>query len=204
MRASDVTACLVTRGDQPEMIERIIATLPYDEIIVWDNSKREDFKIYGRFMAMKEASNEVCYTQDDDCLFYEHEALLAEYEDGVPTYVYGHYPEEGGYGDLPLPCGGALIPRSVAFAAFNRYFEHHPLDEAFMYEADFVVGPLYEKFRQIKLPFEINYEIAQGPERLCNQPWQAEWKLELTNRARAIRDRDEALGFAKFYVENYA
>ena len=183
-----VSACLVTRGDQPEMLERIIETLPYDEVIVWDNSQRQDFKIYGRFMAMAEAKHEVCYTQDDDCLFRHHDELLDEYEEGVPTYVYGHYPAEGGYGDLPLPCGGALIPKSVAFAAFDRYFEHYPLDEGLMYEADFVVGPLYPAFKHVHLPFEINYDIAQGPERLCNQTWQADQKLEYTNRARAIRD----------------
>jgi hypothetical protein len=200
----DVTACLVTRGDQPEMIARIIETLPYDEVIVWDNSKREDLKIYGRFAAMREASNEVCYTQDDDCLFRHHADLLAEYEDGVPTYVYGHYPEEGGYGDLPLPCGGALVPRSVAFAAFDRYFEHWPEDEALHYEADFVVGPLYPTFKQVHLPFEIEMPVAQHASRLCNQPWQADLKLELTNRARAIRDSDEVKEFGKFYVENYA
>lgn len=170
------------------MIERIIETLPYGEVIVWDNSEREDFKIYGRFMAMKEASNEVCYSQDDDCLFRDHDALMAAYEDGVPTYVYGHFPEEGGYGDLPLPCGGALIPRSVAFAAFDRYFEHYSHDQWLNYEADFVVGPLYPKFRQVKLPFEINMDIAQADERLCNQPWQEDLKLNMTNRARAIRD----------------
>jgi hypothetical protein len=188
LTADKVSACLVTRGDQPEMLARIIETLPYDEVIVWDNSQRQDFKIYGRFMAMMEAKHEVCYSQDDDCLFTQHEALMAAYEDGVPTYVYGHFPEEGGYGDLPLPCGGALIPKSKAFAAFDRYFAHHPLDEGLMYEADFVVGPLYEKFVQVRLPFEINYEIAQGPERLCNQPWQADRKREYTDRARAIRD----------------
>ena len=185
---SKVSACLVTRGDQPEMVERIIETLPYEEIIVWDNSKREDLKIYGRFAAMREASNEVCYTQDDDCLFRHHDELMAEYEDGIPTYVYGHYPEEGGYGDLPLPCGGALIPRSVAFAAFDRYFEHYAHDDALNYEADFVVGPLYETFKQVHLPFEIVYDIAQAEERLCNQPWQRGLKEKMTNRARAIRD----------------
>lgn len=171
------------------MIKRIIETLPYPEVIVWDNSQRQDLKIYGRFAAMREASNRVCYSQDDDCLFREHDALMAAYEDGVPTYVYGHYPEEGGFGDLPLPCGGALIPRDVAFAAFERYFAHWPEDEALHYEADFVVGPLFPTFRQVHLPFEIVMEVAQGPERLCNQPWQAAQKLELTNRSRAIRDR---------------
>lgn len=186
---SQVSACLVTRGDQPELVERIIETLPYDEVIVWDNSQREDYKIFGRFMAMREASNEVCYTQDDDCLFRHHAELLAEYEAGVPTYVYGHYPEEGGYGDLPLPCGGALVPRSVAFDAFDRYyaagFAH---DDALNYEADFVVGPLYPTFKQVHLPFEIVMDVAQHESRLCNQPWQRELKAKMTNRARAIRD----------------
>ena len=183
-----VSACLVTRGDQPEMLERIIETLPYDEVIVWDNSQRQDFKVYGRFMAMAEAKHDVCYTQDDDCLFRHHRELMAAYEEGVPTYVYAHYPAEGGFGDLPLAGGGALVPKSVAFSAFDRYFEHYSLDEALMYEADFVVGPLYPTFKHVHLPFEINYEVAQGAERLCNQPWQAEQKLEYTNRARAIRD----------------
>jgi hypothetical protein len=186
--AGEISACLVTRGDQPEMLARIIETLPYDEVIVWDNSQREDFKIYGRFMAMREAKHEVCYTQDDDCLFREHYALMAEYEEGVPTYVYGHYPEEGGFGDLPLPCGGALIPKSVAFAAFDRYLEQWAMDDGFKYEADFIVGPLYPTFKQVHLPFEIDYGIAQAPERLCNQPWQAGQKLKYTNRARDIRD----------------
>jgi hypothetical protein len=190
LTADQVTACLVTRGDQPEMIERIIATLPYPNVIVWDNSRREDLKIYGRFAAMKEAQTEVCYTQDDDCLFTRHDELLAAYEPGVPTYVYGHYPEEGGYGDLPLPCGGALIPKSVAFAAFDRYLALHSFDEAFCYEADFVVGPLYPTFKQVRLPFEIVMPVAQHPSRLCNQEWQADLKWELTERARAIRDTD--------------
>lgn len=188
--ADQVTACLVTRGDQPEMIERIIATLPYPQVIVWDNSKRQDLKIYGRFAAMREASNEVCYTQDDDCLFTHHEELLSAYEPGVPTYVYGHYPEEGGYGDLPLPCGGALIPRSVAFAAFDRYLAHWPEDEAMHYEADFIVGPLYPTFKQVRLPFEIVMSVAQHGSRLCNQPWQRDLKFEMTQRARAIRDAE--------------
>jgi hypothetical protein len=188
LRYEDVTACLVTRGDRPEMIERILETLPYPEIIVWDNSEREDLKIYGRFAAMKEASNRVCYTQDDDCLFRHHDELLAAYQDGIPTYVYGHFPEEGGFGDLPLPCGGALIPKDVAFAAFDRYLERWPMDEAFCYEADFIVGPLYERFEQVRLPFEIVMDVAQHESRLCNQPFQAAMKLEMTNRARAIRD----------------
>ena len=43
-----VSACLVTRGDQPEQVARIIGTLPYDECIVWDNSQARDLKTAGR------------------------------------------------------------------------------------------------------------------------------------------------------------
>ena len=170
------------------MLERIIETLPYDEVIVWDNSEREDLKVFGRYAVMREASNEVCYLQDDDCIFRDHDSLLAAYEDGVPTFVYAHHPEEGGFGDLPLTHGGGLVPRTEAFKAIDRYLEHYPEDQWFYYEADFIVGVLYETFRHVNLPYEINYAVAQSDERMCNQPWQDDMKLEITNRARAIRD----------------
>jgi len=184
-----ISACLVTRGDRPDMLERIIATLPYDEVIVWDNSERpQDLKVYGRFAAMAEAKHDVCYTQDDDCIFRDHDALMAEYEEDVPTYTYGHGDNDGGYGDLPLPPGGALVPKHVAFDAFARYIQEWPMDEGLLYEADFIIGVLYPRFRQVRLPFEIVMDVAQSPERLCNQPWQADLKREMTERARAIRD----------------
>jgi hypothetical protein len=191
LRYEDVTACLITKGDQPEMIARIRETLPYPQVIVWDDT-REELGVYGRFAAMREAKTRVCYTQDDDCLFRHHDELMAEYEDGVPTYVYGHYPEEGGFGDLPLACGGALIPKDVAFAAIDRYLAHYPHDEAFSYYCDFAAGLLYPRFKQVRLPFEIELSVAQRPDRICNTPGRAEMKQLVTERARALRDQKVA------------
>jgi hypothetical protein len=48
---SNVSAVLITRGDQPKMIERILGSLlPYDEVIVYDNSKRENRRIFPGFL----------------------------------------------------------------------------------------------------------------------------------------------------------
>ena len=188
---SKVSACLVTRGDQPEQMERILASLlDYDEVVVWDNSQRENHMTAGRFMAMGEARNEVCYTQDDDVLVPREtqEKLLRAYNPGVTTAVYGHNDNDGGYGDLPLVCGGGLYHRSAALAAISAYtHEYGEWGRDELAYADFIVGVLVP-FRHVHLPFEINLPVAQHPSRLVNQPWAADAKHRMTERARAIRD----------------
>ena len=88
---SQVSACLVTRGDQPEQMARILdSLLPYGEVIVWDNSIEDDHLTHGRYVAMlRRASNEVCYTQDDDVIVPEatQRALLAAYEPGMTIAI---------------------------------------------------------------------------------------------------------------------
>jgi hypothetical protein len=124
---------------------------------------------------------------------------MAAYEPGMITAVYAHYPEEGGYGDLPLVCGGALVDADLPWRALNAYAgcptidpetgaEWYTLNDEALAYADFIVGVL-TPFKHVHLPFEINYAIAQHPSRLCNQPWAADAKARVTSRARAIRDR---------------
>lgn len=191
-----ITACLVTRGDQPEMMERIVDSLIFSNVIVWDNSREPDWKCAGRYMAAAMSSTDIVYYQDDDVLVpAETQRKLAlwwqnvEYGDYGVVANWGHGADPDGYEDLPLVCGGAVGSRKAAWAAIRRYAEHHPLDEQFMYEADFVVGALYPSFRHVHLPFDINMPVAQHPSRLVNQPWQKATKLKLTERARAIRDQ---------------
>lgn len=190
----DITACLVTRGDQPEMLERIVDSLIFDNVIVWDNSRDPDWKCAGRYMAAAMSPTDLVYYQDDDVLVPQgtQQALVDAWgdypEDADIVAAWGHGENHDGYDDLPLVCGGAIGYASSAWAGIRRYAEQWPLDTAFMYEADFVVGVLYPEVQHLHLPFDINYDIAQAPERLCNQPWQRDLKLEITNRARAIRD----------------
>lgn len=115
LKPGDVTACLVTRGDQPDMLERILDSLIFDKVIIWDNSRRDDMKTAGRYHATLEADTPVVFYQDDDVVVPRNtqRALLRAYEPGVPTCVYGHGEATGGYHDLPLVCGGALIDRLI-------------------------------------------------------------------------------------------
>lgn len=191
--AKDVCACLVTRGDQPEKMDAILESLlPYGQVVVWDNSdpEREDRKCAGRYAAMLESVLDVVYFQDDDVIVPREtqEALLEWYTPGVMVATNGHGENPDGYDDLPLVCGGAVVDWQLPMNAIELYSRHLPIDEAFDYEADFAVGVLYPEFVQIEAPFEIDYAIAQAPERLCNQPWQRELKLEITTKARAVRD----------------
>lgn len=190
---SDVTACLVTRGDQPEMVERILDSLIFPHVVVWDNSREPvDWKCGGRYLAALKTPTPFVYFQDDDVLvpLETQRALLDEFDPDVDVCVanWGHGDTPDGYDDLPLVCGGAIVERSAPWLAILRYAANYPLDDAFGYEADFVVGALYPSFRHVHLPFEIDLPIAQAPSRLCNQSWQRDLKLEITNRARAIRD----------------
>ena len=188
----DVAACLVTRGDRPEMMQKILdSLLPFGEVVVWDNSQEEiDWKCAGRYFAAAEAVREVVYFQDDDVIVpvATQQALLAAYEPGVCVANWGHGENADGYDDLPLVCGGAVVDSELCLGAMLQYARRYPLDDDFAYEADFVVGVLYPRFVHLHEPFEIDLGIAQSPERLCNQPWQRDLKLEITNRARAIRD----------------
>jgi hypothetical protein len=167
----DVTAVLVTRGDQPEMIRRIQDSLIFDDVLVWDNSVRPDRKTAGRYWALDLGTRHVVYFQDDDVIVPAdtQRRLVQEYMPGVVIANYGHGENDGGYGDLPLVCGGAVLDCDLPWAAANRYFEHYPLDEDF-------------------LPFEIEMPVAQHPSRLCNQPWAADMKLRVTEQARQVRD----------------
>lgn len=190
INAADVTACLVTRGDQPEMMSAIRESLIFDNVVIWDNSVGNDWKTAGRYMAAERAETDVVYFQDDDVLVpaETQQALVDAYEPGVMVAVYAHGDDPDGFDDLPLVGAGAIVDRDLPRDAMARYLDCYPFDDGFLYDADFAVGILYPRFRQIRLPFEINLEVAQHPSRLCNQPWQADLKLEITERARKLRD----------------
>lgn len=188
---SQVTAVLVTRGDQPEMVSRILDSLIFDSWVIWDNSQRDDMKTAGRYYALNHfRTHEVIYFQDDDVYVppETQQRLCEEYEPDVVVANYGHGENPDGYDDLPLVHGGAILDADLPWKGLNRYLEQYPLDRDFLYEADFIAGVLYPAFRHVYLPHEINLPIAQDPSRMCNQPWQRDLKLEITNRARAIRD----------------
>ena len=186
---ADVTACLVTRGDQPEMLQRILESLIFENVVVWDNHMVHDHKVAGRYYAVLQAPTTVVYFQDDDVLVpaETQQALVDSYLPGVMVANWAHGDNPDGYEDIPLVGAGAIVDADLPWKAIDRWAKVFPLDEAFAYEADFIIGALYDEWTQVRLPFEIVMEIAQHPSRLVNQPWQKNLKLKMTNKARALR-----------------
>jgi hypothetical protein len=180
-----VSACLITRGDVD--LEPILATLPYDEVLIWGPERDERPGTYGRYQLMAEARHDVVYTQDDDCIFHLHDYLAKSFGGYETTAVYGHGPNPDGLEDVALVHGGALINRVACLFSFDRYLKMWPQDEGFYREADMIAGTLTPSV-QVHLPYGIRLEIAARPNRMCHQPWQRELKHRITNQARAVRD----------------
>lgn len=123
-----VSACLVTRGDVD--LTEILSTLPFDDVVVWDNSKRDDLSCFGRFAAVAEAKHDLIYTQDDD-LLVPIPALLEAWNNDTGIVANKPPAEEWRF----LGCG-SLFHRSLV--NFDRYHTRHPGDPEFNRTADVV------------------------------------------------------------------
>jgi hypothetical protein len=189
MNSDQVTACLVTRGDQPDMMRRIHDSLVFANRVIWDNSVLPDRKTAGRYCAAKWAATDVVYFQDDDVIVpaETQQALIDAYEPGVMVANWAHGDDPDGYDDLPLVGAGAIADRDLVLEAEARYLERFPNDDDYLYDCDFAVGVLYPKVVQLRLPFHVEAAVATHPSRLCNQPWQQATKLRVANQARSIR-----------------
>lgn len=119
----NVSACLVTRGDVD--LAPILDSLPFDDIVVWNNTEREDLGIYGRYAAIAEAKHDVIVTQDDDLIVTCWPELLRCYQPGVLTVNYPHP------WDIPWVARGAIFDRNLPGLAFGRYWQQFELDRTF-------------------------------------------------------------------------
>lgn len=127
-----VTAVIVTRGDVG--LTEIIAGLPVDEVVVYDNSGlvkhfshseesghvryAANLGVYGRFAGIEFADSDVIYVQDDDCII-DAEAVIDAYEAGrlvanMPESRWADYP------DSALIGWGAVFDRDLPQSAFAK------------------------------------------------------------------------------------
>lgn len=123
----NVSAVIVTRGDVD--LTPILDTLPYPDIVIWNNQERPDQGIYGRYAAIPEAKHDVIYTQDDDVLVTCHDQLAARYQ---PGRLLVNYPQPW---DIPWVSRGALFHRDLPNLAFRRYWSVYPCDRYFTHYA---------------------------------------------------------------------
>jgi hypothetical protein len=122
LEPGQVSAAIVTRGDVD--LAQIVESLPFDEVIVWDNSIEPDLGVYGRYAAIDRAKCDVIYVQDDDCVIPAHAInhLLDMYEPGLVTANMPH----SRWDDYPDSCligWGAVFDRGLPADAFVRLLE---------------------------------------------------------------------------------
>jgi hypothetical protein len=187
VNAAAVTAIIVTRGDVD--LEPILATLPYGEVLVWNNSTRPvDEACFGRYLAIAEASHDIIYFQDDDLIFTGHEQLLAVYEPGkIAANMPSPWYERTGYKDLNCAQvgAGAILDRHLPDAAINRYLSRWPKDVLFLAYCDDVVGMLTPWQR-----YDFGYEIlpvASAPGRISTSEGSGARQAEMRRRALSLR-----------------
>lgn len=189
---TDTTAIIVTRGDID--LQPILDTLPYGEIVVWDNSQRPtDEKCYGRFLAMREASNDLIYFQDDDVIFTQHAELRAAHDPGrITANMPSPWYENAGYDqERSVQVGaGSLLERDLPWSAFDAYLAQWPLDDLFLTYCDDIAGILLPSLR-----VDLGYEVlphASAPGRIFTTPGSQDRRREVAQRALAIRERARA------------
>lgn len=178
-----ISAVLVTRGDVD--MAPILATLPYDDVVVWDNSKREDLGIYGRYAGIAEAKHDLIYVQDDDLLFVEHAKLAAAYTPG--RAVFNSLPAQ----DIPWCARGAVFHRDLPAQVFEPYLAEYPFDREFTHHGcDLVFGILAPVDRVWFGSTDLPYATADG--RVSTSPgwWDKDGiRQRMHNRAFGLKDR---------------
>jgi hypothetical protein len=186
----DVSAVLVTRGNVD--MAPILETLPFRDVIIWDNSRRPvDLKLLGRYAAVPETRRPVIYWQDDDVILTREQIseLLREYEPGkVLVNMDAPWVEACGYdtpeGLVGMMGAGSLCPAELPQQIFDHYLEHYPLDDDLLIEADFAFGVLAPTKR-----VDVGYvarEFADDVDRLYRQPGQQKRKWEMIRRCQAM------------------
>lgn len=169
LSASEVSAVIVTRGDVD--LEPILASLPYPDVVIWNDLERGSKGVYGRYLASRETVHDVIFFQDDDVLFTAHDELLAAYEPGritgnmpSPWYEAMEYDKLG----MVLVGAGSLVPRDLPWPAFERYLALWPEDELFLDYCDFVNAKLSPGLR-----LDLGYEALPhcvAPGRINTRP----------------------------------
>jgi len=199
VNCSDISAVLVTKGDVD--LSPILESLPFDDIVVWDNSKRKlDVKVYGRYLGIAEAKHEWIYVQDDDCVVPVREFIERAEKGAGPLSpicdnrmtqeeIACNIPSPGhrrAYAPLGISLvgWGALFHRNLRFC-FDRYFGVLPFDDLFYRECDRVFTAL-NPFFELDLPIR-RLEYESNSDRMWKQPGHGDDLRKILHRIAAVK-----------------
>jgi hypothetical protein len=195
-----VSACLVTRGDV-DLSDIIDSLTPHvEEILVWDNSQREDLSVYGRYALIVEAKNPLILVQDDDVLHRPAgiEEIIWQSDSGSAEYgrLVVNMPanfRHAFYQEHALVGFGACFHRDLperAFAQFWRHPETSPLvpeaEDHFQRTCDVVFTGL-TPYTMVDVPYE-DLPWATAPNRMWQQPQHQDERHRMLELVRKVRD----------------
>jgi hypothetical protein len=130
------TAVIVTRGDID--LAPVLDSLPKEwPRIVWNNSEREDLKVYGHFAALAEVDTDYCYMQDDDAICPAAKLLKRwkpKYADRIFTNVKD--------GDTPWISWGAIFHKDLPAPVIQRYVDAYGMDDDVLLWCDLIFSAL--------------------------------------------------------------
>lgn len=188
LQPSDVSAVLVTRGDVD--LSRILEGLAvFNDVVVWNNAEREDWRLFGRYMGMAECERDIVYVQDDDIFLPARtiRRIVAAYEPGV---IVANMSEGWARGrdmlDAVQVGAGAVLDRDIPGKAFAKYDTMFPRDDLFYLYTDTLVA-IPSRIRRLNLPLEV-LGWGYAANRMNALPDFAECLAESIRRGRAVRD----------------
>jgi hypothetical protein len=208
----NVSAIIVTRGDVD--LTQIVDSLPEEwEVVIWDNSvpsvrvpgvceftlpSIQDLSVYGRYAAIKHASHDLIFVQDDDCIVSNPQAIVDEWKrwsNGVPEggkkggHVVCNMPSEfrhDFYRDHSLVGFGAVFHRDAPFKAFSRRLWVGEDIPWFHRTCDIVFTALTPRVL-VDVP-KTNLWWAEDSTRMYRQPQHAEERTKMLELVRQVRD----------------
>lgn len=211
----NVSAIIVTRGDVN--LDAVVEPIPEKwESMIWDNGRGElrrrldgtfgyvvdaipDLGAYGRYAAIKYASGDLIYVQDDDCIVSDPQAIVDAWDasnrqnpDRIAAtahVVCNMPPSRTDYADTVLIGWGAVFHRDAPERAFEQWRAAGYQTDNRDFEvigADFVF-PMLTPHIRIDAEHE-DLPWAHAPNRTWSLPGYEEKKQEFLRAARAIRD----------------
>lgn len=127
------TAVIVTRGDVD--LAPVLESLPKEwPTLVWDNSVREDLKVYGHFAALAEVTTDYVFAQDDDAICPAAELLAAWDEKDHGDKILLNEAD----GETPWISWGGIFHRALPALAIGRFVDAYGMSDDVLLWCDLI------------------------------------------------------------------
>lgn len=184
MKTANITAVAVTRGgyDISEVVESLKG---FGEVIVQDNSKGQDYKVWGRYLPGRAPKFPVMYVQDDDCIV-DSQGICNCYGPGVVSLNWSKNHREVNaniYRGGMAPVGwGAVFD-----ADLRRVLDGWERDDLFLRECDRVFTAL-NKINAVEVPMR-HLPRANDRDRMWREPRHLEDMEAIRQRIQQVKKK---------------